>query len=308
MSELFQDSPGWSLSEAEANAEQVLEGSTAFRVVEVVDSRPEAKRFGTCVVGVMRETGESLPSGFGAWPDQYRASLVDTSSTPWVERPNIEVPLVLKMGRLDTDLATERGALLAANQLFTDDAPCRPPRLYGYGVSDIEPGSYLAPGTYGYLLMEYISSDFIEYPELKNQTETMSFQEVFGFLSSYTEFLSYIHEQGITHGDLGDFGQDEHIFYNRQTQQMRIIDWSESRLITEEDPRSIDGGILLDQDGIAMMMRELIEPRIATDAVLLEKFKQIHDRIATEHGYSFTPEGTKQILADLLAFGKLVEE
>lgn len=290
-------------AEGRDNVERLFNNSPTFEYGEILDkrgfrSRPEVFR-------IRFNSDDIYPKGLGSWPADPEQDEATYSFGPWIEKPSVGTELALKVQPLNNEgLRDERVALLRTNHLFKEDDKARPVRLYGYGIGSIDSGNR---GKKSYLLQEIIPANFLPFREIRNAPEFLSPTQAFNLIISVTELINTLHQAGITHGDIEGPGFDQHVFFDPETDQLRIIDLHqyESTNAIEESRSSIS----LDRVGIDGAASIILDPHLHSEQAL-----QLRDKIRTKISnedfgnptaeddtdkYPSLPSGTQQFLDDL---------
>lgn len=273
----------------------LLGGSAAFEYRQILDRRgfriggPEVFE----VAYVSSDT--AMPDGFGWWPmSEGLAYSGLPSDRQWVEPPVLGEAVALKKRVMNDQIANERTALLIANRLFSPDAPNRPMRLHGFGTGEGEFFGHLKEN--GYIITELLPPDFISYKEYLESRSSIPLDEGLAMALSLAEVIAIMHQAGIAHGDLEGAGHEEHLYWNSQNRQLRIIDWSHAMFSTA----FYESGIHLDQMAIIEVTEQILRLGGA-DEDSITFTRRMYDDVSQEYPekYPETLEGTNRLVHDL---------
>lgn len=198
------------------------------------------------------------------------------------------------------NLETEREALLSLQPHFEDDES-RPVRLLGYGRQR-GPLRHHLP----YLLLEPICSPFVSLGSLVSNSRILSLNETLSFTREVAGVLTRSHKVFGEHGNLYEDGALDHIFINRSTGKVRIIDWGSAKAGRyKSDIEAMGDMIFRTLRGHFTVESTQEKEELDTIPSLLKNIIRrsrcfLHDPYDSPiEYYPLTPEGMKELYEDL---------
>ncbi len=241
----------------------------------------------------------------GVLPD---AGLLSSAKNTWLINPIegqelVKKELVKKRGRWgrkytdsSKNLETEREVLLSLQPHFEDDES-RPVRLLGYGWRS-GPLRHRMP----YLLLEPICSPFVSLSFLVGKSRILPLNETLSFTREVSGVLMRSHKVFGAHGNL----YEDHIFINRSTGKVRIIDWGSAAAGRyESDIRAMGEMIFRALRGHSTFESTQKKEELDTMPALLKNIIRksrcfLHDPYDSPiEYYPLTPEGMEELHKDL---------
>jgi hypothetical protein len=296
-------------------------------------------RQGNTLFTVYNPQEKDDPLGLGKWSEGQFSRMQNVlgevskrypAQPGWVEKPSQGDYVVLKLSHLD-DYSNqfERAAYLKLNRLFPSNARCRPIRLLGYGVVsdsgfDIGIRAY-DRSRFSYQLLEYIPPNFFQLGDYFSQNRQVDLPEVVKIISGVGSILNIIHSARLTQGDLQSVGVLQHVYWDPQAQQIRIIDWNRAQdnsipAIASQD--IIRGHYSMDQASIGDILKASLVgglenkdwvnviqgkyPARVSEAII--QFIKRTSGVSKEDQYSLNPKGTQDLCNDIARLSALVGE